>query len=181
MNRKKLGTALLVGLLLVSMAGPAMAKGGRGGGGGLVGGSPSISRQAPAPSQSQRQQAAPSQKQSASENGTQKRNIDQGIDPADYGKRNAGSGSTTSSNQAGQAAAQNTRSNFFGGGGGFFSGFSSFWPWLWISSWFGHGNAAASDGQTEAQPEEAQTESWWDAMSQWWTNFVHSVKALFGM
>lgn len=174
LNHKKAGTILLVGLLLASMAAPAMAKGGRVGGGRISSG-PSISRQAPAPSQ--RQQAVPSQKQNAGETGTQKKPIDEGIDPKDYGKKPGASGNTTAGTQAGQTAA-GTQNNFFGGGSFFGGGFSSFWPWLWISSWFGHGNAAASDGQTQEQP---QTTSWWDSLSQWWTNFVQSMKAMLGM
>lgn len=168
MNSRKICTAALAALILVSAAGPALAKGGRGGGGGRIG-APSITRQAPPAAP---RQAAPSRE--AAGNGTgsaQKSNIDQGIDPKDYGKRGGNAGSTAN---PGTAAPQNTRSGFFGGGSFFPSGFS-IWPWLWFS---GHNTASADDGKEGDKP---QPESFSDMMARWWNELITAFKSLFGM
>lgn len=99
-----------------------------------------------------------------------KRDIDQGIDPKDYGKRNTGN------TAAGTGTAQNSgavKNNFSGGTGGFFSGFS-LWPWLWFS---GHSTAAASDGD-KAEAEE--TESFSAMLGRWYDSVISFFKALLG-
>lgn len=169
MDSKKLCTAALAVLILMSAAGPALAKGGRGGGGGRMGG-PSITRQAPQPSAAPRR-AAPSGEK-AGTGSTQKSNIDQGIDPKDYGKRGGNVGSAAAN--PGSPAPQNTQSGFFGGGSFFPSGFS-IWPWLWFS---GHNTASADDGKEGDKP---QSESFSDMMSRWWNEFLTAFKSLLGL
>mgnify|MGYP003226140218 CR=1 FL=1 len=96
MKSKKIAAAFCLAAALTAMASPVLAaRGGRGGG--RVGGSPSITRTAP---------ARPSQQTDRSAGRQSSQPIDQGIDPKDYGRRNAGKENTTAGtagNTAGQA------------------------------------------------------------------------------
>lgn len=160
MKKQKILMILLA--LAVLGAGAAEAKGARMGGMRI---SPSIAR--PAAPKAAPKQATPAQKtapvqqeaqkQNASQAGeksgaeSSRRNIDEGIDPKDYGKKNAGTGST---------APAGTSSGFFGGSG-FFRGFS-LWPWMWFGS-MNH-SAAAEDGNAAASETAEETPSWWESL-----------------
>lgn len=167
---------LLIMLAAAVLAGGAAeAKGARMGGGMRM--SPSITRPAapkaapkpaaPAQKTTPAQQAAPAQQGAQKQNAqagekagaeSGKRNIDEGIDPKDYGKKNTGTGT----------APAGTSSGFFGGGG-FFRGFS-LWPWMWFGS-MNH-SAAAEDG-SEAETAQEEGPSWWESL---WA----SISSFFG-
>lgn len=168
MDRKKIYKITAVCLILTAMAAPGLTKGGRGGG--SFGGRPSFSRQAVSRPAQQAPRPQQNRTAEAPERTETKRDIDQGIDPKDYGKRNTGS------TAAGTGTAQNSgavKNNFSGGTGGFFSGFS-LWPWLWFS---GHSTAAASDGD-KAEAEE--TESFSAMLGRWYDSVISFFKTLLG-
>lgn len=175
MKYAKAAAALCL-IAALTAAAPAMAKGGRAGGGRMM--SPSITRTAPRPAQP----ARPAQPQGADRQQTA-RPIDQGYDPKDYGRRNAGTGQAADNstrpqqNNGNNANQQNgtTRNNFTGGGGGFFSGFS-LWPWLWFA---GHGSSAASDGTDTADAESGGEESFTAMIGRWWDSVVQFFQSLF--
>lgn len=166
MNSKKIAAVFCLAAALTAIASPVLAaRGGRGGG--RVGGSPSITRTAP---------ARPSQQTDRSAGRQSSQPIDQGIDPKDYGRRNAGKENTTAGtagNTAGQTQNPAVQNRFTGGGiGGFFNGFS-LWPWLWFS---GHNSAAASDGDEGNEPE---LESFSEMLGRWWDNVLEFFRSLF--
>ncbi len=179
MKINKIIVVLCLSAMVGTVVSPVLAKGGRMGGGRL--GGPSITRTTPHITPRQTEKAPRESVRPANEAAGQNagRSIDQGVDPADYGRRSTRTEGTADA--ARQAGGQNqtgaTRNQLTGSGGGFFGGFS-FWPWLWFA---GHGRAAADDGQEPAEAQDSGEEGLSDWLGQWWDGMMQSLRALFGM
>lgn len=161
-------------LVLTVLAAPVMAKGGARGGA-RISRPPSVTRQAPARPAEANSAARTGQKQNTDAGAAEKNSrIDQGIDPSDYGKRNAGK-SAGAAVAFGAAAASGTQSNFTGGGS-FFNGFS-IWPWLWFA---GHGSSSAEGEAAAEEPAAQQEESFTEMIARWWADLTGFFASVFG-